>query len=213
MDHVTRSSRSGPTLTETLETVSREARFPHVSIGEIVEALKERAYGGLILVFALPNLSPLPPGASTVLGVPLIFLVVQLMLGVKPWLPKRVGRRSLARSTLAGIVRRVGPWLAASERLLKPRWTRMLAGPAERVVGGVCVLLGTVLILPVPLGNFPPAVALCLFALGLLEREGLFILGGLLTAGLAFAAAAGGVLIMAGTLQSFMEYLGRYPTG
>jgi hypothetical protein len=39
--------------------------------------------------------------------------------------------------------------------------------------------LTKLLFLPIPMGNMPPAVAICLFALAILERDGLWVLGGL----------------------------------
>lgn len=196
---------SGATLTETLERLSRDALGLQISLGEIVDALREKAHGGLILVFALPNLTPLPPGASAILGIPLIVLAVQLMLGVRPWLPERLSRRTVKRATLARILVRLGPWLGRAERLLKPRWSGLLAGPGERIVGGLCVLLAIVLALPVPLGNLPPAVALCLFALGLLERDGFFIAAGFLAALFALAAAVAGLLVIAKAAQLLFD--------
>jgi hypothetical protein len=44
-----------------------------------------RAVVALILVFALPNVIPVPPGTSAILGTPLLFLTVQLALGKEPW--------------------------------------------------------------------------------------------------------------------------------
>ena len=43
-----------------------------VSLDELAVALADRSYGALLILFAAPNLLPLPPGASTIFGVPLI---------------------------------------------------------------------------------------------------------------------------------------------
>ena len=48
----------------------------------------------------------------------------------------------------------------------------------ERLIGAGCLLLAIILVLPVPLGNLPPAVAICAFALGLLQRDGVAVLVG-----------------------------------
>ena len=52
-----------------------------ISVGEIAEGLGHRSFGALMIAFAFPNMLPLPPGASAVLGAPLIVLSAQLMLG------------------------------------------------------------------------------------------------------------------------------------
>src|SRR3954467_1160378 len=73
-----------------------------LTVGEMVDHFGERAFGALLFAFSVPNLLPLPPGSSTVLGAPLLILAPQLMLGVKaPWLPRALKRRSVDRAVLA----------------------------------------------------------------------------------------------------------------
>ena len=45
-----------------------------ITVGEILEALGDRAFGTSMLVFAAPNALPMPPGVSAVLGAPLLFI-------------------------------------------------------------------------------------------------------------------------------------------
>jgi hypothetical protein len=47
------------------------------------------------LVFAFSNVLPAPPGVSGVLGLPLIYLSFQMMLGRMPWLPHIIADRSV----------------------------------------------------------------------------------------------------------------------
>jgi hypothetical protein len=57
----------------------------------------------------------------------------------------------------------------------------------DRAIGAVCLLLSIILFLPIPMGNMPPAIAICLFALAILERDGIWVLAGF---GAAIAAVA-----------------------
>ena len=41
---------------------------PAISIGDVLNAFGDRAFGALMLLFAAPNVLPLPPGMSAVLG-------------------------------------------------------------------------------------------------------------------------------------------------
>ena len=66
-------------LSDILKNLSETAN-PDMTLGDVVRALGERGFGALILVFAAPNLIPLPPGASFVFGVPLVFITAQLMI-------------------------------------------------------------------------------------------------------------------------------------
>jgi hypothetical protein len=169
----------GPSLSEILTQVANDETRARVSVGDLGTALRDRAIGALILVFALPNTIPMPPGVSSILGAPLLFLTAQLALGLNPWLPKFIADRSMDRLHFAAAVRRIVPWLARAERLLRPRLEVLARPPFEYLIGGICLLLSVILFLPIPMGNMPPAVAICLFALAVLERDGLWVLGAL----------------------------------
>jgi hypothetical protein len=146
----------------------------------------------------LPNVIPVPPGTSALLGAPLLFLAAQLAFGMRPWLPRLVAERSMPRAHFVALITRATPWLARAERLLRPRWSALCRPPAEYLVGGVCLLLSLIVFLPIPLGNMLPALAICLLALGILERDGLWVLAGLL-------GAAAGVALVWGELCALLR--------
>ncbi|AOF87764.1 exopolysaccharide synthesis, ExoD family protein [Hydrogenophaga sp. RAC07] len=167
-----------------------------ISVGDLLAALGDRAIGALMFFFAAPNILPVPPGVSTLLGAPLLFLSAQLMLGMRPWLPGVITRRSISRDDLATLVRRIVPWLAKAEKLLKPRASVLVRPPVEYFVGLVCLVLAAILMLPVPLGNTLPALAISLLALGVLERDGVWIGIGLLASAVAGVVVSGVVWAM-----------------
>ena len=179
--------RIGPSLSEILSRIAADGTRQRISVGDLIEALHDRAIGALIFVFAFPNTIPMPPGTSSILGAPLLFLTAQLAFGRKPWLPKVIAERSMERAHFAAVVRRVAPWLARAERLLRPRLEILARPPFEYLIGGICLLMSIILFLPIPMGNSPPAVAICVFALAVLERDGIWVLIG---AGTAIAAVA-----------------------
>lgn len=78
---------------------------------------------------------------SGVLGLPLLYLSFQMMLGRVPWLPRFIGHRSVPRDRFALLVDTAAPWLARAERLLRPRWSWLVNHRAERVIGAFCLLL------------------------------------------------------------------------
>lgn len=185
------------TLSAMLLALAEDGRRERVSVGDLLAALGDRALAALLFVFAFPNVLPVPPGTSSLLGAPLVFLAAQMALDMKPWLPGVIAQRSMAQADYATLVRRIVPWLARAERLLRPRATAMASGAMESVVGAVCLLLSLVLVLPIPLGNMLPALAICLLALGILERDGLWVLLGLAAAAAAAALVSGVVYAMA----------------
>jgi hypothetical protein len=169
--------------TTILRRLAYEYPKEDIPLGEVLSFLGDRAFGLLMLVLALPMTTPLSaiPGVSTVFGLPLIVVSIQLMLGFRqPVLPKALAERTVKRQALAQAVQRATPWLAKIERAIHPR-LKPLTGPvAERLIGLVCVAMAGIMALPIPGGNQPPAIAIALFAIAIVERDGLFtILGGI----------------------------------
>ena len=185
-------------LSGVLRILANDASRERISIRDLVEALGDRALAALMFVFALPNVIPTPPGTSSVLGAPLIFLTAQLALGRSPWLPDFICDRSISFHDFRALVRRIAPWLERAERLLRPRAIRLATPPMEYVVGLICFVLSVILALPIPFGNIPPALAICLMALGILEQDGWWIVAGLITAAI-------GVAIVSGVLFAMFE--------
>jgi hypothetical protein len=179
----------GRALSTILWELSEDAQRERIAISDLLAALGDRATAALMFIFAFPNVLPTPPGTSSILGAPLIFLAAQLMLGRAPWLPAFVASRSMARSDFSALVKRIVPWLRRAESLLRPRLARLALPPMEHLVGFLSLLLAVLLVLPIPLGNVLPALAISLLALGVLERDGVWVL-----AGLAATAAAGSVV-------------------
>ena len=169
-------------LSQLLTQIAADTSRERVSIADLLTALQGRALAALLLIFALPNVIPVPPGTSALLGAPLLFLAAQLTLGKRPWLPRVITERSMLRSHFASVITRAAPWLVRAEALLRPRWRVLSRPPAEYGVGAVCLLLSLIVFLPVPFGNMLPALAICMLALGILERDGVWVLAGLLTA-------------------------------
>ncbi len=183
--------RHGGRLSEILSGLAADEGRPRISVADIFQAMGDRAFGALILIFALPNIVPTPPGTSALTGTPLVFLAAQLMFGQKPWLPRIIADRSMTRQDFASIVTRVTPWLAKAERMLRPRLGFLVYPPMEYLIGFVCLVLAVILALPVPLGNILPAIAICFFSFGILERDGICVLIGTVIAGIAGVVVAG----------------------
>jgi hypothetical protein len=141
---------------------------------------------------AAPNLLPLPPGSSTVFGIPLILIASQLLIArPRVWLPRLVRDRSLDRATFRKIATRLEPLLQRFEKLAKPRYWPMPQTAAERLAGLVVLAMALVLIAPIPFANGTPAFAIILVSLGLTQRDGLWLAGGTLLAAASLALVAG----------------------
>lgn len=190
-------SEGADRLSAILTAIAKGQHRERISIADLLHALEHRAIGALMFIFAVPNAIPVPPGVSAVLGAPLIFLSFQLMIGRRPWLPKLITDRSLSRVDFEKVVDLTAPWLARAERLMRPRFEFLAKPPAEYLIGAICLLLSIILFLPIPLGNMLPAFTICVLALGVLERDGLWI-------GIGVACAIGAVVIVWGVVLALL---------
>lgn len=206
---MTRPDPNRQPLSEVLRAIA-ERKEKRVSVAELSDTFGHRALGALLLVFGLICALPLPPGGSTVFGLPLVLLAPQLMLGLRsPWLPRRLRRRSMRREHLAKGLQRVLPWLERVEAISRPRLGLLFTGPGQRFIGLVCTIFALVLILPIPLGNMLPAAAVSVLSLSLVQRDGLLAL-----AGYALATASISVLVLAANvIWRSLEHLIGFVTG
>lgn len=184
-------------LSAILQAIAKGQHRERISIADLLHALEHRAIGALMFIFAVPNAIPVPPGVSAVLGAPLIFLSFQLMIGRRPWLPRIITDRSLSRVDFEKVIDLAAPWLAKAERLMRPRFEFLAKPPAEYLVGAVCLVLSIILFLPIPLGNMLPAFTICVLALGVLERDGVWI-------GIGLACAIAAVVIVWGVMLALL---------
>lgn len=181
----------GLALSQLLRQLADDTTRERIAVGDLLNALGDRATGALLFIFAFPNILPVPPGTSAILGAPLVFLAAQLTFGMRPWLPGIISERSMSRTDFHGMMRRVVPWLERAEKLLRPRISVLALPPCEYMIGLVCLLLALVLVLPIPLGNMLPALSISLLALGLLERDGYAIASGIIAATVSAVVVSG----------------------
>ena len=118
-----------------------------------------------------------------------------------------IGKRSMARADFAAMVARIVPWLVRAEKLLRPRLQVLSSELMERVIGAVCLLLAVLLVLPIPFGNMLPALAISFMALGLLERDGVWILIGLAVSAVAAVVVSG---VVVGLAQAAFYVVARW---
>jgi hypothetical protein len=95
---------------------------------------------------------------------------------------------------LRNLAPRIAKLLARIERLLKPRLLGVSTPFAERLIGVLCLVLSIISAMPIPFLHMLPALGLCIIGLGLIEHDGLAILGGIIL-GLVGALAIGLILI------------------
>lgn len=185
-------------LSKVLLQIAHDPGRDRIAIADLMRTLEHRAIGALLLIFALPNALPAIPGTSGILGLPLIYLTFQMLLGRPPWLPNFITQQSLPREGFITLIDRVAPWLARAEKMLHARLRALTSAKAQKALGAFCLILSVVLALPIPLGNMLPALAICVVALGLLSQDGLWILAGI-------AIGLCSLLLISGVIWAFVK--------
>jgi hypothetical protein len=194
-------------LSDLFAQLAHDANGP-ISIAHIRNALGNRSFAPLLVLFAAFNLLPLPPGTSAILGLPLIIVSAQMAFGSKQaWLPAFVMNRSVSAEQFRSVMQWIIPRLIQLERLIRPRYWPFWRKQGDRIIGIIALILAIVVTLPIPLGNWLPAFSTALLGLALSERDGiLFAIGGAisLVSMAVIAAVVGAAGFATHTLYSWM---------
>jgi len=170
----------GPASRRLLE-VTRQLKSPKLSIGDVVDALGAEGLGLALLVLSLPALVPTPGPVGMVFGSLVAILAFQILIGSERiWLPARWRARTAPREAIRKTVARALPWIGRAETVLRENRMTGFTGRHARIAFALPILLMAItIVLPIPLGNFAPAIALIVIALGFIARDGLAVLVGL----------------------------------
>jgi hypothetical protein len=85
----------------------------------------------------------------------------------------------MSRDGFARLVERLRPTLLRLEAVIRPRYPRLTAPRAERLLGAFGVLAALVMALPLPTANLLMGGGLVALGLGLMERDGGAIMVGI----------------------------------
>lgn len=181
------------TLSEDLKSVLVHADGRAITIGEVVQVLGHRGMAVMLVILCIPFLVPIPTmGLSAPAGAAVALYGLAVMLNVRPWLPKFVARRELSHAALERIVGTGVRLAGRTEKLLRPRLKFMTWPGINILIGVSLIFLGFFMALPLPIPgtNSAPAVGILLLLLGLVERDGLFVLAGQVVALLLMGVSA-----------------------
>jgi hypothetical protein len=153
-----------------------------LTLREVIYVLRGRAYLMLVVLLALPFLTPLPlPGLSTPFGLAIAAVAFRLTLGQRPWLPKKLQRKQLPAGFFAKLFRVAERIIRFLEKFLRPRWPVVTGTPLLLRLHALVMFIAAVALLlplPIPFTNSFPAWTILLLAGGLLERDGVAIVLG-----------------------------------
>ena len=187
-------------LIAALETIAETAPDDGLTLGAFTHALGERVFGVLLFALAIPVCMPFLYGVPQVVALPMLAIAAQMAAGRnEPWMPKRFRDRVIDKPGLERMAKSARKWFGWIEALARPRLTWLSGPTAERFVGAVFIVFCASILVPLPATNTTPGIAIALASIGLITRDGILVLIGLvlgvfwvtlLAAGFVFFGAA-----------------------
>jgi hypothetical protein len=166
-----------------------------VSIGDVVDRLGRRSFGPVLLLAALPTLTPISTIPGVAVGGAIIIQVtaVQMALGYERLrLPAWFTRRTINKATICRASRWLRPAAAWIDRLIQPRLTRLVEPPFLILISVACLLLSAVMfpLQLVPFTSGIPSFPVALFGLAMIARDGVLAIAGSIGTAIVLATAA-----------------------
>lgn len=182
--------------TKFLEDVVSQSSSDRVPISDIVNAMEFVGFGLVMMFFSLGLIIPTPPPFPSVISIPLVLFSSQMARGLtSPKLPKKFANKSVKRSTLAYVIQKSSPWIRKAERFMRPRLSFMTTPKAERIVGCFSLAFALFVLMPIPLSNFVPGLGIFIISLGLIGKDGLVIISGIIVGLIGMAISVVSVVV------------------
>ena len=166
-------------LSEEFVDFANHLKGDSIPLSKILEMVELRGHSLLLILLAFPFMLPIPiPGLSVIFGLIIAIAGARIMIGLPPYVPKSWLSRHIPTKRAQQILMAASRLLAKIEGFLKPRLSAMFSSNWIKPLDGtLLILMGTLLALPLPPGtNFPPALSILCMGLGMLEKDGVFIL-------------------------------------
>lgn len=200
-------------LSETLTQTARSINGETITLRQLFELIGEQGLLLFCMFLTIPFLIPVSiPGVSTVFGAAIILIAVSITLNRVPWLPQRLMNRPIATENLVPTLEKGAQMVARFEHYIRPRLQNLTTGAAvNRLNGAALVFSGVLLMFPlglVPFSNTLPGLAILFLSIGILQRDGLFIVAGYL---MLFATVVYFAVLFLGALlagQGFLHLIG-----
>ena len=174
-------------LEDVLSGVQPQGTEGELTFGDILTGFGARAFGPMLVVPAFIAVAPTGaiPGMSLLTGSIIAVIAIQMIAQrEQPWLPLRLKQVSFSQERLHGAIERAQPYARWFDKFVGERLTILSGNTATTAIGLVSLVMALMMF---PLALLPfavavPGTAVFLLGLGLMARDGLFVLAGFLVA-------------------------------
>jgi len=182
--------------TQAIEDVVNRSSADRIPIRDLVDAMQAIGFGLAMMIFAFGIIIPLPPPFPSIIAMPLIIFSLQMIAGyTAPKLPKRFEKITVKRSVVAMLVQKSAPYIRKVEHILRPRLAFVTTPRAERVIGIFTLIFSSFIVFPMPLSNFIPGLGILIISFGLLGKDGLVVICGIIVGLMGIAISTTAVLL------------------
>jgi hypothetical protein len=169
-------------VSDTLSETARAIPSEGMTLRQLLGTLGEQGLLLFCIFLTVPFLLPVQiPGLSTVFGLLIAVIAVGVTINRIPRFPQWLMEHHVPAKHLSLVLEHGARLFARVERWVCPRWLAFTHRPIMNRVTGLFLLLAAVLLtlpLLLPFSNMLPALAIFLLTVGILQRDGLFILCG-----------------------------------
>lgn len=172
-------------LSEALRALLSASADQPIKLEQLLQQTGDKGFGMILGVLSLLMVIPIPvplAGFSTLIGAGMILMGGQIMRGdQQPFLPKRIARITISAQASKRLLDHLNRVLRPLEWIAKPRLSRLSHHRLHRVFMGLCLIWNAILLglpLPIPFTNIVPGFTNLMFAIALLEADGVMILLG-----------------------------------
>ena len=167
-----------------LEAIIERLPRGSMTLGELLRVIGDEGWVVRSILLTLVFLIPVSiPGVSTVFGAAILLVGISRLSGRALWIPRRLAERPLPADRLRPALGRGMAWVRRLERISRPhRLPGVIDGRARMLVNNLAFVFAALLLMApfgfVPFSNTIPALALLLYAVGFIQRDGVAVLLG-----------------------------------
>ncbi|MBP8804071.1 MAG: exopolysaccharide biosynthesis protein [Pseudoxanthomonas sp.] len=178
--HIDRSGSLG----DQLEAIIAALPEDHLTLGQLLQVFGDEGLLLLTILLTLVFLIPVSiPGVSTVFGAAILLVGISRVFRRPLWLPAKLRARALPAARLRPALDGGLHWVRRLEKISKPyRLRGMVEGMLAGLFNNLAFILAALLLMApfgfVPFSNTLPGLALLLYAIGMIQRDGTAILLG-----------------------------------
>ena len=178
--HIDRSGSLG----DQLEAIIAALPEDHLTLGQLLQVFGDEGLLLLTILLTLVFLIPVSiPGVSTVFGAAILLVGISRVFRRPLWLPAKLRARALPAARLRPALDGGLHWVRRLEKISKPyRLRGMVEGMLAGLFNNLAFILAALLLMApfgfVPFSNTLPGLALLLYAIGMIQRDGTAIVLG-----------------------------------